>query len=132
MPSSFTKSVAPVRATSEAVEPPRRMQLVLPVGRCNWSCGDCMSSGTCAACGRHTLLTACLFGMPRTCRHPDETGARAEPPLGQPLLASPSEVGIKRVGLIYSPGRSWWLGVSLMGLAGGIFVLTIATAIWHP
>jgi hypothetical protein len=57
---------------------------------------------------------------------------RAEPPLGQPLLASPSEVGIKRVGLIYSPGRSWWLGVSLMGLAGGIFVLTIATAIWHP
>lgn len=65
-------------------------------------------------------------------RHPDETGAREEPPPGQPLLASPSEVGIKRVGLIYSPGRSWWLGVTLMGLAAGIFVLTIATAIWHP
>ena len=66
------------------------------------------------------------------CRHPDETGARAEPPPGQPLLASPSEVGIKRVGIIYSPRTSWWLGMILMALAAGIFVLTIATAIWHP
>ena len=49
-----------------------------------------------------------------------------------PLLASSSEVGIKRVGIIYSPHRSWWLGVSLMVLAAAIFVLTIATAIWPP
>ena len=51
---------------------------------------------------------------------------------GEPLLASSSEVGIKRVGIIYSPRRSWWLGMALMMLAAVIFVLTIATAIFPP
>ena len=68
---------------------------------------------------------------PLLCRYPDSTAAE-EPPIGEPLLASAGEVGIKKVGLIYSPRRSWYFGVTLMILAACIFVLTIATAIWHP
>lgn len=38
-------------------------------------------------------------------------------------------LGIKRVGLIYSPRKSWWAGVSLVALAVGIWTVTILTAI---
>ena len=38
-------------------------------------------------------------------------------------------VGIKRVGLIYSPRKSWWAGVALVALAVAIWSITILTAI---
>ena len=47
----------------------------------------------------------------------------------RPLLANPREKGIKRVGLIYSPRKSWWAGVILVALSVLIFIITIATAI---
>ena len=49
----------------------------------------------------------------------------------RPLLADPREKGIKRVGLVYSPRKSWWAGVILVALSVLIFVITIATAIHH-
>lgn len=47
----------------------------------------------------------------------------------RPLLADPQEKGLKRVGLIYSPRKSWWAGVVLVALSITIFVITILTAI---
>ncbi len=47
----------------------------------------------------------------------------------RPLLANPREKGLKRVGLIYSPRKSWWAGVILVALSVLIFIITIATAI---
>ena len=38
-------------------------------------------------------------------------------------------LGIKRVGLIYSPRRSWWSGVALVTLAVAIWTVTIVTAV---
>ena len=43
-------------------------------------------------------------------------------------LADPDERGIKRVGIIYSPRKSWWAGVFLVGLSVAIFTITIWTA----
>ncbi len=50
--------------------------------------------------------------------------------LDVPLLAREDERGIKRVGIIYSPRKSWWAGVFLMGLGSVIFLITIVTAIF--
>lgn len=47
----------------------------------------------------------------------------------RPLLADPREKGLKRVGLVYSPRKSWWAGVILVALSMLIFIITIATAI---
>ena len=47
-----------------------------------------------------------------------------------PLLAREDERGIKRVGIIYSPRKSWWTGIFLMGLGSAVFVITIVTAIF--
>lgn len=47
-----------------------------------------------------------------------------------PLLARPGDLGIKRVGIIYSPRKSWWAGVFFVTLSIAIFVVTIVTAIW--
>ena len=47
----------------------------------------------------------------------------------RPLLADPKERGMKRVGLVYSPRKSWWAGVVLIVLSIVIFVITIATAV---
>ena len=49
--------------------------------------------------------------------------------MSRPLLADPKEKGIKRVGLIYSPRKSWWCGLVLVVLSIAIFVITILTAI---
>ena len=45
-----------------------------------------------------------------------------------PLLASPNEKGIKRVGIIYSPRKSWWAGMIFVVLSILIFLITIVTA----
>lgn len=47
----------------------------------------------------------------------------------RPLLADPKERGLKRVGLVYSPRKSWWAGIVLVVLSIVIFVITIATAV---
>jgi len=47
-----------------------------------------------------------------------------------PLLARARELGIKRVGLIYSPRKSWWTGVFFVTLSIVIFLITIVTAVW--
>jgi len=47
----------------------------------------------------------------------------------RPMLADPQEKGLKRVGLVYSPRKSWWAGVVLVALSITIFVITILTAI---
>ena len=44
------------------------------------------------------------------------------------FLASRHEQGIKRVGLIYSPRKSWWAGMIFVVLSIVIFVITIVTA----
>lgn len=49
----------------------------------------------------------------------------------RPLLADPREKGMKRVGLVYSPRKSWWAGMVLVALSVLIFIITIATAIHH-
>ena len=49
-----------------------------------------------------------------------------------PLLADTNERGIKRTGLIYSPRRSWWLGIALISLSIAIFIITVATQLYHP
>ena len=46
--------------------------------------------------------------------------------------ADENERGIKRTGLIYSPRRSWWLGIGLIVLSVCIFTITIVTAFYHP
>ena len=43
-------------------------------------------------------------------------------------LADPDERGIKRVGIIYSPRKSWWAGVSMVVLSIAIFIITMWTA----
>ena len=50
--------------------------------------------------------------------------------LTRPLLADPKEKGIKRVGLVYSPRKSWWAGLVLVILSVAIFIITIATAVF--
>ena len=52
-----------------------------------------------------------------------------DPVLGTPLVASRHEQGIKRVGIIYSPRKSWWAGMILMVLSVLIFIITIVTAV---
>jgi hypothetical protein len=44
------------------------------------------------------------------------------------FLASRHEQGIKRVGLIYSPRKSWWAGMIFVVLSIVIFIITIVTA----
>ena len=46
----------------------------------------------------------------------------------RPLLADPQEMGIRRVGLIYSPRKSWWTGLVFVLLSVTILVITIVTA----
>ena len=48
------------------------------------------------------------------------------------VQADENERGIKRTGLIYSPRRSWWLGIGLIALSVCIFTITIVTAFYHP
>ena len=43
-------------------------------------------------------------------------------------LADPDERGIKRVGIIYSPRKSWWAGVLLVLLSIVILIITLVTA----
>lgn len=43
-------------------------------------------------------------------------------------LADPDERGIKRVGIIYSPRKSWWAGVFMVALSIIILIITLATA----
>jgi len=52
-----------------------------------------------------------------------------DPDLGTPMIASRHEQGIKRVGIIYSPRKSWWAGMILMVLSILIFIITIVTAV---
>ena len=52
-----------------------------------------------------------------------------DPDLGTPIIASRHEKGIKRVGIIYSPRKSWWAGMILMVLSVLIFIITIVTAV---
>lgn len=47
----------------------------------------------------------------------------------RPLLADPKERGIRKVGLVYSPRKSWWTGIVLIVLSIAIFVITIITAV---
>jgi hypothetical protein len=44
------------------------------------------------------------------------------------FLASRHEKGIKRVGIIYSPRKSWWAGMTFVVLSIVIFIITIVTA----
>ena len=54
-----------------------------------------------------------------------------DPFMGRPAyLADPDERGIKRVGLIYSPRKSWWAGVLLVLLSIAILTITLVTAFW--
>ncbi len=48
--------------------------------------------------------------------------------LAMSFLASRNEQGIKRVGLIYSPRKSWWAGMIFVILSIVIFIITIVTA----
>ncbi|BDA50337.1 Putative sodium-coupled neutral amino acid transporter 7 [Coccomyxa sp. Obi] len=48
--------------------------------------------------------------------------------LAMSFLASSNEQGIKRVGLIYSPRKSWWAGMTFVVLSIVIFIITIVTA----
>ena len=43
-------------------------------------------------------------------------------------LANPNERGIKRMGIIYSPRKSWWIGVLLVALSAAILFVTLLTA----
>lgn len=52
-----------------------------------------------------------------------------DPDLGTPIIASRHEQGIKRVGIIYSPRKSWWAGMVLMVLSVLIFIITIVTVV---
>ena len=47
----------------------------------------------------------------------------------RPIRADPQEKGLKRVGLVYSPRKSWWAGVVLVALSIAIFIITILTAV---
>ncbi|KAK9804447.1 hypothetical protein WJX73_002133 [Symbiochloris irregularis] len=48
---------------------------------------------------------------------------------GRPsYLADPDERGIKRLGIIYSPRKSWWTGMFLVALSVAILIITIWTA----
>ena len=60
---------------------------------------------------------------------PEEGELNVDPFSNSSFLANPNERGIKRVGIIYSPRKSWWLGVMLVGLSAAILVVTLATAI---
>ncbi|EIE22920.1 hypothetical protein COCSUDRAFT_47742 [Coccomyxa subellipsoidea C-169] len=51
--------------------------------------------------------------------------------LAMSFLASRHEQGIKRVGLIYSPRKSWWAGMIFVVLSIVIFIITIVTAFVH-
>ena len=48
--------------------------------------------------------------------------------LASPLLARKDEQGIKRKGIIYSPRKSWWAGMTFVVLSVLIFAVTIVTA----
>ena len=74
-----------------------------------WQCGD-----------EHGHKLMCCAGQASTAA----SGSNA------PLLARSGDLGIKRVGIIYSPRKSWWAGVFFVTLSIAIFVVTIVTAIW--
>ena len=58
-----------------------------------------------------------------------EEGMLIDPFMGRPAhLADPDERGIKRVGIIYSPRKSWWAGVLLVFLSIAILIITLVTA----
>lgn len=56
--------------------------------------------------------------------HPRDDSA-----LDEPMLRQAAQKGIKKTGLVYSPGKSWAAGIVLLFVGVGIFVITIVTAI---
>jgi hypothetical protein len=57
------------------------------------------------------------------------TAADLPIPMISPVLANRNEQGLKRRGMIYSPRKSWWMGVFFVALSIAIFTITIITAI---
>lgn len=57
-----------------------------------------------------------------------EAALESQEELAMSFLASRNEQGIKRVGLIYSPRKSWWAGMIFVILSILIFIITIVTA----
>ena len=55
-------------------------------------------------------------------------GSDAREEIVSPLIAHPHEKGIKRMGIIYSPRKSWWAGMVFVALSILIFMITIVTA----
>jgi len=51
--------------------------------------------------------------------------------LSVPLLQAAATKGIKKAGIVYSPGRSWLVGMLLVTLSTFIFVITIYTTFVH-
>ena len=45
------------------------------------------------------------------------------------MLRQAAVKGIKKTGLVYSPGKSWAAGIALLLVGVGIFVITIVTAL---
>ena len=60
---------------------------------------------------------------------PEEGEHNIDPFSNRSFLANPNERGIKRVGIIYSPRKSWWIGVMLVALSAAILVVTLVTAV---
>lgn len=49
--------------------------------------------------------------------------------LDEPMLRQAAQKGIKKTGLVYSPGKSWVAGIILLLVGVAIFVITLVTAI---
>ena len=81
----------------------------------------------CAVLWSTVMLTSYRCGSSQAGALENGTGdAREE--LASPLLASRNEQGIKRKGIIYSPRKSWWAGMTFVVLSIVIFAITIVTA----
>ncbi|KAL6764771.1 transmembrane amino acid transporter protein-domain-containing protein [Haematococcus lacustris] len=50
----------------------------------------------------------------------------------EPLLRLAANKGIKKTGLVYSPGKSWAAGIFLVALSLAILVLTVVTTLYKP
>ena len=68
-------------------------------------------------------------GTPMGTEDGDHDNMLQDPFANRSFLANPNERGIKRVGLIYSPRKSWWTGVVLVALSIAILLITLLTAI---
>ncbi len=55
----------------------------------------------------------------------------SQDPLRIPMLMAASSKGIKKTGLVYSPGKSWAAGLLLVAFAVVIFSITILTTFVH-